>query len=569
MNASTIDSHARKRLFAGICLALIPTGAQFALIANVLGQFKAEFILTNAQVGMIAGAGIGAMTFSLLLLGPGLEKYGMRMGTIAAFLGHLLGLTVVLSALFMRGDPNAYWVLLIGVGLLGVGNGMIEVAGNPLTTALYPEDKTTKLNLFHAFFPLGILSGALIGFGLNNLQGSESLGFMYHWTFQVGIIYIPILIYGYLVLPQKFPKTEYGESGRPLGEMFKATFASPLMYVLMLMLGLAMCIELGSGRWIPEIFAQAGLGNYAILLMAWTSTIMILLRVFAGAFVHRLSPPGMLCFAGVVTGLALLLYSGAEGGFMAFLAATCFGVGVAFFFPTIVGLVSERLPHTGSLGIILTMGVGLGVAGFVGTPYIGQIADVQIAKHLDEDELRAETASVLRQAEQVFTERLAEIEGLTPEDILEQGIAYRPEDIERALPVIRAGIEDYEANDERIVGTAVPVALREIGGVPIDDSSVVRAGEILSPAEAFGGQRALLIITPTAGVIALIFGIMYVRDRARGGYKVVRLDSTVAHSGVPKRTDEVMDDLADKVSRPLGSPDQPGGGDQPGPSDRS
>ena len=520
MTASSLDDTARKRLFAGICLALIPTGAQFALIANVLGQFKAEFILTNAQVGMIAGTGIGAMTFSLLLIGPGLEKYGMRMGTVAAFLGHLLGLTLVLSAFFMRGDPNAYWVLLFGVGLLGVGNGMIEVAGNPLTTALYPEDKTTKLNLFHAFFPIGILSGSLIGYGLNQLDG-----FMFHWTFQLGIIYIPILIYGYLVLPQKFPKTEYGESGLPVSQMFKATLTSPLMYVLMLMLGLAMCIELGSGRWIPEIFAQAGLGGAAILLMAWTSVIMILLRVFAGAFVERLSPPGMLCFAGVVTGLALLLYSGAQGGFMAFLAATCFGVGVAFFFPTIVGLVSERLPHTGSLGIILTMGVGLGVAGFVGTPYIGQIADVQISKYLDEEERRGETISVLRQAEQAFAERLEQIKDLTPEDILEQGIAYRPEDIERALPLIEAAIADVEENDERIVGTAVPVALREIGGVPIDDGSVAQAGQILSPAEAFGGQRALRIITPIAAIIALVFAFMYVRDRARGGYRVERLSS--------------------------------------------
>ena len=519
-SSSPIDLAQRKRLFAGICLALIPTGAQFALIGNVLGQFKAEFILTNAQVGMIAGTGIGAMAISLLILGPGLEKYGMRSATVAAFLGHLLGLTLVLSALFMRGDPAAYWVLLFGVGLLGVGNGMIEVAGNPLTTALYPEDKTTKLNLFHAFFPLGILSGALIGAGLNQLQ--ESVPVMYHWSFQLGIIYIPIIIYGYLVLPMKFPKTEYGESGLPVSQMFKATFTSPLMYVLILMLSLALCIELGSGRWIPEIFAQAGLGGQAILLMAWTSVIMILLRVFAGAFVHRLSPPGMLCFAGVVTGISLLLYSQAEGALMAFLAATCFGIGVAFFFPTIVGLVSERLPQTGSLGIVLTMGAGLGVAGFIGTPGIGQLADVRISQHLDE-EAREETAAVLRQAEDVFATRLAEIGSLTPEDILERGIAYRPEDIERALPVIRAAIADFEANENRIVGTAVPVALREIGQVPVADDAPGRANEILGPAEAAGGQRTLLLITPIAAVIALIFGLMYIRDRARGGYRVERL----------------------------------------------
>jgi len=525
MNANTTrsadggDLH-RKRLFAGICLALIPTGAQFALIGNVLGQFKAEFILTNAQVGMIAGTGIGAMAFSLLLLGPGLEKFGMRAATFAAFLGHLLGLTLVLSALFMRGDPSAYWVLLFGVGLLGVGNGMIEVAGNPLTTALYPEDKTTKLNLFHAFFPLGIMIGGLIGAGLNQLQ--ESAPFMFHWSFQLGIIYIPIIIYGVMVLPQKFPKTEYGESGLPLGQMFKATFTSPLMYVLIIMLSLALCIELGSGRWIPEIFAQAGLGGWAILLVAWSSTVMIVLRVYAGAFVHRMSPPGMLCFAGVVTGIGLLLYANAQGAFMAFLAATCFGAGVAFFFPTIVGLVSERLPQTGSLGIVLTMGAGLGFAGFIGTTAIGKIADVEISKNLD-GEVREETAAVLRQASSVFENRLSEIRDLTPDVIQERGIAYRPEDIERALPVIARGIASLEENELRIIGTAVPVALREIGQVAIDDPSVGRAGELLGPAEASGGQRTLLLISPIAALIALVFGFMYVRDKSRGGYRVEKI----------------------------------------------
>ncbi len=511
----------RKRLFGGICLALIPTGAQFALIANVLGQFKSEFILTNAQVGMIAGLGFGAMAFSLLLLGPGLEKYGMRVGTIAAFLGHLVGLTLLLSAFFMRGDPTAYWLLFFGVALLGIGNGMIEVAGNPLTTALYPEDKTTKLNLFHAFFPIGILSGSLIGWGLNQLQ--EAAPFMYHWTFQLGIIYIPIILYGIMVIPQKFPKTEYGESGMPFGVMFKATFSSPLMYLMMLMLSLAMCIELGSGRWIPEIFTQAGLGTGAILLMAWTSIIMIVLRCFAGHFVERWSPPGMLCFAGIVTGFALVLYALAQGAFMAFLAATCFGVGVAFFFPTIVGLVAERLPQTGSLGIVLTMGVGLGAAGFIGTPGVGKVADILISGNLNEAEVRTQVDTALRDVQQAFAERLGEIENLTPEEIGERGIAYRPEDIERAIPVIDSAIADLDENDGQIVGPAVPLAIREVIAVGIAHPAIDTVKGLLAPAEAKGGQRTLLLISPIAGLIALVFGLMYLRDRGRGGYRVERL----------------------------------------------
>ena len=42
----------RRRLFFGICLALIPTGASFALVSNILVPLKQQFILTNYQVGL-------------------------------------------------------------------------------------------------------------------------------------------------------------------------------------------------------------------------------------------------------------------------------------------------------------------------------------------------------------------------------------------------------------------------------------------------------------------------------------------------------------------------------------
>ncbi|CAN5887070.1 hypothetical protein BH24ACI4_BH24ACI4_29960 [soil metagenome] len=127
----------RTRLFVGICLALIPTGAAFALISNVLGQLKEEFILTNYQAGLIGGAALWGMAISLLVLGPMLERYGMKMGAVFAFVRHVLGLTLIISAVTLRHDPGAaFWLLMMGAILLAGGNGMVEVVGNPLTAAL-------------------------------------------------------------------------------------------------------------------------------------------------------------------------------------------------------------------------------------------------------------------------------------------------------------------------------------------------------------------------------------------------------------------------------------------------
>src|SRR5918999_2273817 len=139
----------RSRLFFGICLALIPTGASFALVSNILVPLKQEFILTNYQVGLIGGAALWGMAISLLVLGPMLEAFGLKNGARLAFIMHLTGITLMIAAVTQTGSPSGFWLLMIGAATLAVGNGMIEVTGNPLVAALHPSEKTTRLNWFH------------------------------------------------------------------------------------------------------------------------------------------------------------------------------------------------------------------------------------------------------------------------------------------------------------------------------------------------------------------------------------------------------------------------------------
>src|SRR5699024_4618890 len=133
---------------------------------------------------------------SLLTIGPFLEKIGLKNATIGAFIGHITGVTLFLVAYFFAGDPSAFWILFLGAIGMGCGNGMIEVAGNPMTAALYPDNKTTKLNHFHGFYTGGLVLGGLIGWAMSQIGsiGSINIG---HWTAQMAIVYIPILIYGW------------------------------------------------------------------------------------------------------------------------------------------------------------------------------------------------------------------------------------------------------------------------------------------------------------------------------------------------------------------------------------
>lgn len=158
---SGINGIERDKIFTGICLALMPTAFSFVLVSNILGQLKTEFILTNADVGYIGGAALWGMSVSLLTIGPFLEKIGLKNATKGAFAGHLLGVTLFLVSYFFAGDPSAFWILFAGAIGMGFGNGMIEVAGNPLTAVLYPDNKTTKLNHFHGFYTGGLVLGGL------------------------------------------------------------------------------------------------------------------------------------------------------------------------------------------------------------------------------------------------------------------------------------------------------------------------------------------------------------------------------------------------------------------------
>lgn len=501
------DVH-RKRLFYGICLALIPTGASFALVSNILIQLKQEFILTNYQVGLIAGAALWGMAISLLVLGPLLEGFGLKNGARMAFAGHLAGITLMISAVTQVGDPSAFWILMLGAATLAVGNGMIEVAGNPLVAALYPEDKTTRLNYFHAFFPIGIVAGGITGFLLANYGGG--LG---RWPFQLAVIYIPILIYGYMVLPQRFPKTENAEAGLPVAEMFRFTFTSPLFLLILICMGIAVSLELGPMRWIPSVMQSAGL--HGILVLVLTSGWMVVLRLLSHHFVERLSPTGMLLGGAILLGSGLFLLSFVTGLWAVLAAATLFAWGVAFNFPTIVGLVSERLPRTGSLGIVLTAGVGLGSAGAIGVPLMGKIADTYLARALPAQE----TLAVLERAEAAFPAHIAHVQTVGVEQA-----GYRAADIEAALAATQNALAEQERTGS-VQNDATANALRAISAAPLPNEPVVgEAAAIVGPAELAGGQQSFRYIAPAVLVLIVVWGVMYANDRRRGGYRAQRLE---------------------------------------------
>lgn len=511
MSTAKLDANGlhRSRLFAGACVALFPTAFSFALVGGILGQLKAEFILTNADVGVIGGAVLWGMASALILVAPFLEKIGLRAPAVGAFFGHLIGVTLLLLAYFFAGTPTGFWVLFAGAFVMGIGNGLIEAAGNPMVAALYPDRKTIKLNHFHAFFPGGMVVGALLGALLFKVGLS-------HWTLHIALIYIPIVVYGVMILPLAFPKTETAAAGIPLKDILLYILTNPLVILMIFIKMITLSLELGPMRWISDVLENAGVNG--LLVFAWITGLMAVLRLFASPVVERLAPTGMLFCAAVLTGVGLLMFSLFDSGlFKLMAAATIFAFGVAFFFPTMVGLMSERFPKAGSVGIVLMIGAGMGVSGTL-QGQMGAIADRYMPDALD-------STQVVVILEQVETRYPAYRDSVASMPSAEAAVlGYQAADVSAVLDHNTKALAHFrEAGN--LSGPLTGNALRAIQTVEIAQESelIAEAGAVLRPADNYGGRMAFRWVAPVALIVAFFFALMFFSDRKKGGYRAEKL----------------------------------------------
>lgn len=334
----------------------------FALRGGATGAWVSEFSLSNEQVGWINGTAFWGFTLAMVFGGPLCDTLGLGRIIRFAFVGHLAGILLTIFAW-------DYWSLYAGTLLFGIANGSVEAACNPLVAALYPLDKTTRLNKFHVWFPGGIVIGGLVAFGLSKAG--------FGWKIQFATMLIPLAAYAMLFFGQSFPRTERVTMGVSTRDMF-TNCLHPLFLLMVGCMLLTAASELGPGQWIPNILENAGVSG--VLVLVWINGLMAFGRMFAGPFVHRLKPMGMLLASAVLSAVGLFLLSRSSGATL-FVAATVFAFGVCFFWPTMLGYVNERFPKTGALGLAVMGGAGMLSVSFV-LPLIGRSYDAGIAAGL-------------------------------------------------------------------------------------------------------------------------------------------------------------------------------------------
>lgn len=455
-----------RTLFVASCIALITSAFTFIIRGDILPDLGVAFNLSKENLGWIAGGAFFGMAVSMLLGAPLCDLLGMKRILFLAFVCHMLG---IVGTIFAPQGRLAFWVLYGATFLAGCGNGLVEIAINPLAATLFPDRKTHYLNVLHAWWPGGLVLGGLIarylGKGLD-LGFIQVQGLGYGWQTLMGLIAVPGVIYFLLCMSQRFPATERVASGVSTGAMFSETFR-PMFLLWAFCMLLTAASELGPQQWQESVITRITQGAFSgTMVLIYTSMLMFVMRHFAGPLAHALSPVGMLTISATLSGVGLYLLSTASTPATVFAFATIFGFGIAYFWPTMLGVTAERFPRGGAwlLGLMGCVG-NLSIA--VVLPLMGYIYD------------RESVAAV-------------------PASLRNEAVVAEPANLVLRL----AGIPEVEK-----IATDAAKRLGESG-----QSQVTQA-------EAQGAAMAFRYVSALPAVLVVIFGLIALRDKALGGYR--------------------------------------------------
>jgi MFS family permease len=464
-----------KRLFVACFTALIATAFGFIVRAMIMDDWAKQFGLSETQKGEIFGVGLWPFAISIVLFSLIVDRIGYGKAMIFAFLCHSVSMVITICAPMVlapegaspeqveAGRKSGYWMLYIGNFIVALGNGTVEAVINPVVATMFSREKTKWLNILHAGWPGGLVLGGVLALGMG--AGAD-------WRMKIGLLGIPVVLYGIMMATCRFPVSERVAAGVPFRDMLKevgflgaaivswmivfevgrvfegleliftdkekwgqiVTQVGPVeltqkaavllgitlaialafglftmsigrpmfFFLLVIMIPLA-TTELGTDSWITGLMTpeMEKLGVNAGWVLVYTSFIMMVLRFFAGPIVHTLSPLGLLAVSAAIAAVGLLSLSYASG-IMILVAATLYGFGKTFFWPTMLGVVSEQFPKGGALTLNGMGGVGMLGVGVVGAVLLGNIQDKEIDQNLKAKDAQVHASVVGKKETSVF-----------------------------------------------------------------------------------------------------------------------------------------------------------------------
>tara|TARA_Y100000766_G_scaffold281724_1_gene293727 strand:+ start:14056 stop:15678 length:1623 start_codon:yes stop_codon:yes gene_type:complete len=525
------DNKVSKALFWGCFIALVTTS--FGFITRIFmfldPEISKELLnLDDGEVGQFIGIQIWPFAISIIGFSLIIDKVGYKFSMIFAFACQIIW-TVMGYMAISSADMDIETrkkLLMVGGFILALGNGTVEAFINPVVATMFTKAKTKWLNILHAGWPGGlVVAGMLVIFMEDN-----------PWEQKLLLIAIPAIIYFFMLIKQTFPVQERVSAGVSYKDMlaefgflgglvaafviflqlneslpkvdakilmvicgamavalgvYTKSLGRPLMFILLLIMMPLATTEIGTDSWITGIMeniVKESASFHPGWVLVHTSVIMMVLRFFAGPIVHALSPLPILMISSVLAIAGLAALSGVSGVFMIFIAATLYALGKTFFWPTMLGIVSEQTPKGGALTLNAISGVGMLAVGVLGTPYIGALQEKKVVSEVAIVQEASAVPGLLENGE-ISSSVIKE------QDKLYGTIKYPVLQMDEVATLIKKA---PEAEQEKITSA-------------------------ITKAKDGSAQKALLNMTIFPLIMLIAYVLMFLYFRSKGGYKPLEL----------------------------------------------
>lgn len=343
-----------ERRLTGLAYAsLLIVGIHAGWMGPFLPEVSRVIHLSIDRAGLIISATFSGYFVALLVAGALSQRWSARIILITAMGLFAAGLLILAIAPVLP-------LLLCAGGLIGLGNGAIDVAANALIVDLNRDRLAAALNYLHVLFGVGALIGPLI------VALALAASIPYWWIFGPGALACAMVASGLAITPPI-------EVRVPLepGAGFIPLLARPLIWVIGGVLFLYVGAETGIGTWLflylrtaaalGATVASSGVSLYWLGLIAG--------RISGGRLAHRIAPRELTMLAGALSAAALVgliaapLWHGLAAP-MVFLIG--FGYGPVF--PNMIAVGATRFPS--QVGRMSSMVIAGGALGGVFVPWI-------------------------------------------------------------------------------------------------------------------------------------------------------------------------------------------------------
>lgn len=349
--------YSKTRLIPAAILAILVYGMIAPMLGTLLPQLALRFNLSKGDQGLVALAQAIGLIIASVSVGPLVDNKGKKTGLV-------LGLGIIVVALFAIPNSTGFAMLAALMLLLGLGGGIIVTAANALVSDISEDRRASVLNLLNLFFGLGgLLTPAVAGFFFSE----NTIGLAYMVATLTAVTFLV-----HATTPMPPPSGDRGfkasEAGNVLGR--------PALWLLSLFLFLYVSCEVGVWNWLTSYLTARGVPEASALKILSLGFAFGLLvgRVAVSPILIKVRAATVTLASSVLMAITTFAMLQTSDPFMAGVLVFLAGIAMAPVFPTTLAMVGDAFPRmtATAMGIVITCG-WLGLA--VSSPIIGAVSE--------------------------------------------------------------------------------------------------------------------------------------------------------------------------------------------------